>query len=286
MSEIIFSHEFGTDVAKFYTPYATATVSLFGGQTLSFKPRDGEDLLFRPAEIDFLKGEDVHGGIPICWPWFGTCGEPGTGKHGFFRYSKLIHFSTHWGNESARLVLGLRSTPETETIWPYAFEAILTIALSDRLTLELEQTNVGDKPFAVTEGFHPYLRVSDRDNVTVAGVDGDPCVLATDGVPGVQRGDYTPVPDGSMVFTPHLDTHILRDPGLKREIHVKGTGTKKLVVWNPGAFKAGTLQNLGAEDYRHFLCVEPATLFRDAAVTIAPGETHTIRMELSTTPLT
>lgn len=284
MSDITFHHEYGTDVAKIVSSDATATVSLFGGQTLSFVPKGGEDVLFRPETIDFSKDEEVHGGIPICWPWFGACGEPGTRKHGFFRYTKLLHYSSHWGGDSARLVLGLCSTDATKAIWPYEFEIIFSITLSDRLTLELEQKNTGDVPFAVTEGFHPYLRVSDRDNVSVAGVDGDPRVLAAGGEPDVQQGDYTPVPNGSMVFTPHLDTHILRDPGLKREIHVKGTGTKKLVVWNPGKFGSGDWQNLQGEDYRHFLCVEPATLFRDAAITVAPGETHTIRLELSVKP--
>ena len=66
---------------------ATAIISLYAGQVLSFKPHsEAEDLLFLSQKAFYEDGRAIRGGIPVCWPWFGSnfkgCDLP---DHGFVR---------------------------------------------------------------------------------------------------------------------------------------------------------------------------------------------------------
>ena len=50
---------------------ASATISLLGGQVLSYKPvKENHDLLFISDNAYFETGKATKGGTPICWPWF------------------------------------------------------------------------------------------------------------------------------------------------------------------------------------------------------------------------
>ena len=74
------------------------------------------------------------------------------------------------------------------------------------------------------------------------------------------------------------------DPGLRRAIAIAARGNAKLVCWNPGAVDLPD-RNLGADEWRKFICVEPATLFNeDATVKIAPGESHELLMAVQAVP--
>ena len=51
--------------------YGTAEVALFGAQTISYRPTGNPPVLFMPRPYDeHPAGVEIHGGIPVCWPWF------------------------------------------------------------------------------------------------------------------------------------------------------------------------------------------------------------------------
>jgi glucose-6-phosphate 1-epimerase len=54
------------------------------------------------------------------------------------------------------------------------------------------------------------------------------------------------------------------------------------VVWNPWDKKPKNMQDLGDEEYKHMLCVEPAAV--EKSITLKPGEEWKGRMELSAVP--
>ena len=62
---------------------------------------------------------------------------------------------------------------------------------------------------------------------------------------------------------------------------MRGTGYSKIVIWTPETFKAGQFENLDPEDKLRFVCVEPATLFRPDAYTLAPGEEHVLAVSIA-----
>ena len=73
------SQEDGMDMMVLSNKYGSVTVSLMGAQIRSYRPAGmKEDLLFAPKTMAIDGTKHVHGGIPVCWPWFGRNGEPGS----------------------------------------------------------------------------------------------------------------------------------------------------------------------------------------------------------------
>ncbi|MGB3300471.1 MAG: D-hexose-6-phosphate mutarotase, partial [Phormidesmis sp.] len=79
--------EGGFPVVEISNESASAKISVYAAQVLSFKPMgESADLMFVSENAYYEKGRATKGGIPICWPWFGPDPEGlGRGSHGFVR---------------------------------------------------------------------------------------------------------------------------------------------------------------------------------------------------------
>ena len=262
---------------------ASIVVSLFGGRILSFKKGD-EEILWRPRAWRHEAGSWRHGGIPLCWPWFGLSNPESTIKHGFAWYQMFEVRSQKTSPERCELVLGLKSSPSTHAIWPYDFDLEYTIVLTDRLSMKLRTKNTGTKPLPLTVGFHPYFLIGDRDRTSVTGMDGLKFCDSrrTERLDGVWKGDMKLLSSFDHVFVEPRATalHQIKDPVLKRTVSVSSSGAKRLVVWNPGAEAPAQDMpapgDFGKGDWRRMICVEPAILWKDAIVTVEPGSAHEI----------
>ena len=264
--------------------YGTAEISLYGAHTLAYRPTGNLPALFMSKLTDYRPGTAIRGGIPVCWPWFGACGEPGSKAHGFARTSVWSVRSSEYSEDESALVLGLRDSEATRRIWPHRFDLEFRISVTMKLNLSLKTTNTGDAPFKITEGLHPYFLVKDRDATTVRGVAGCDYVDARDMSEHVQTGDLAVTEDVNHVFKPSKNEFALIDPGLRRAIAVVSRGNGKLVVWNPGPVEEGRFENLAPDDWKSFVCVEPATLFREDAVEIKPGESRELCAGIQSVP--
>ena len=173
------SQEDGMDMMVLSNRYGSVTLSLMGAQIRSYRPAGmKEDILFAPKSMVIDGTKHVHGGIPVCWPWFGRNGEPGSVSHGFARTSLFEVRGRTEADDATTLVLGLRPTDETRKVWPYDFDLEYTIRLGATLDLFLRTKNTDARPVKITEGLHPYWRVSDRRRVRVDGLDGCPYCFA------------------------------------------------------------------------------------------------------------
>lgn len=279
----------GSPVLVLANKYGSCEVSLFGAQVMQYRPTGQAPVFLNTANFDyalFATGEEVHGGMPVCWPWFGRCGVNKAQGHGFARYSRWGVAASEYSEELSEVTLCLALTDEHRTRfgWSAPFELELKISLAMKLTCALTCRNTGSEPVAITEGFHPYLRVRNSEAVYVRGVDGCDFVTVADNTPKTFVGDWKLANEyGSKIFTTTKNEFALIDPELKRALTMASHGNSKLVIWNPGPFTAGEYQNLGAEDYRSFVCVEPATLFRDAAYTLEPNAEHTLVVAIQST---
>ena len=265
-----------------------ATVYSFGARLTDWEPASGGGEVFampKPYPKSWQEGQ-IHGGIPLCWPWFVFEGPEGCRIHGLTGYFP-------WkvkARASDRVTFELDDTPETRRLWPHKFHAELEYAFAgDALTATFRATNTGDAPFTCTEGFHPYFRVGDVAKCSVTGADGTryfwkgevekgdrrvwkgdfPCALLAEGKPGYVFEE--PSPDGVHV-------HSLIDPVLNRRIEVSYEGSIKFVTWNSGP----DFSRFGGADDpefgKKFVCVEGGTLYRDRAYTLNPGQTHELKM--------
>jgi len=56
---------------------------------------------------------------------------------------------------------------------------------------------------------------------------------------------------------------------------VEKTGSNATVVWNPWIAKAKAMPDFGDDEWPSMLCIETCNV-RENAVTIAPGQSHTM----------
>jgi glucose-6-phosphate 1-epimerase len=254
---------------------ASAVLSLYSGQVLSFHPKsEAQDMMFLSDKAYFASGKAIKGGIPICWPWFGPDPENlGRAAHGFVR-------NRMWGMKSSlvtsdgdtQVTLSLSDSPETQAIWPHAFELVLVVTVGESLTVKLMTCNKGDKPFTLTQAFHTYLKVGDIRQVQVFGLDGVDFLDKTDaGRKKHQVGALTISQEVDRVYTNVTAAElVVADASFDRRIGIKSQGSKTAIVWNPWVETAAKMADLDDLDYQHLICVETANA-ADDTVTVAPG---------------
>ena len=159
------------------------------------------------------------------------------------------------------------------------FHLIFRTQLDDaRSRFELTITNGATTPRPVQIALHPYW-ACDAATAELSGVDGSRFLDKTD-------GELKTV-DGPLRFGKETDaviagatSAVLRDA--TRELTFTCTGTDHLVVWNPGPDVCWEADDLGDDDWAHFVCVEPALLGEDRrGVTLLPGASASIALEVT-----
>lgn len=289
------SPDTGAPVAVLANQYGTCEIDLLGARVLSYRPTGQQQVIFLPKNMKREDGGWSHGGIPVCWPWFGRNGEPGSKSHGFARGQVFEVRASEYSEDATEVTFGLTASDETRKVWPYDFDLEVKISVSMSLNITMTAKNTGSERFWYTEGFHPYFLLrGDGEPAKVRGVDGesvcDARVAKADGTQfnvndfkGPWKGDLTIDTDYDHVFSSVKgNEYAIFDPGLKRTIVIRSRGNKKLVVWRPAPADCGG--NLAPDDWKRMVCVEPATLFRDEGEWLEPGATHELRMAIQSDP--
>ncbi|ONI16564.1 hypothetical protein PRUPE_3G106800 [Prunus persica] len=157
---------------------SSAEVYLYGGQVTSWKNEYGEELLFVSSKATFKSPKAIRGGIPICFPQFGSHGS--LEQHGFARnrFWSIDHdpppFPTNSGNK-AFIDLILKPSEEDSKIWSHRYEFRLRVTLGPggdlMLTSRIRNTNTDGKSFTFTFAYNTYLFVTDISEVRVEGLE-------------------------------------------------------------------------------------------------------------------
>ena len=250
--------------------YGRLCVRYDGATVMSWKPvaLKGREVFYMSENTPW--GKEVHGGLPICWPWFGkSTDEMSVGsrvprdripKHGLVRYMKW-QFVERIGKNG--VVLETASTPETMKVWPHAFRlrAILSVDGPNSLALKFTETNTGKTAYESSFGVHPYFSVADA------------CDVAVD-------GERLPKPWVIKEFVADGKAHELQDRGGKIAYSVKSSSNDTWYVWNPGVERTPLCETLGPDEWKRFYCLEP---FIQRPLVLAPGESreHVVRMAVS-----
>ena len=244
----------GLPKASVRTPWSQAEIYLHGAQVTGFQ-KDGEPpLLFLSPASRFAAGKAIRGGVPICFPWFGS--RPGDVAHGFARITDwTVIGAAALPDGGATLRLALPNTAASQA-WP-PFKAEFTVTMRDRLAMELAVTNqADDRDFEFEECLHTYFAVGDIGEVFITGLERAPYLDKT-------AADASRIESGEAIrITAQTDrtyfdtagTVEIHDPVLHRKITVQKSGSASTVVWNP--WTTQVLPDLGPEEYRRMLCVE------------------------------
>lgn len=267
------------------TNLCNAEAYLHGAHVTQFQPRGEEPFLFLSAASHFAPGKPIRGGVPVIFPWFGPReGRPDSPAHGFARtlsWDVESLTSDEAGNVS--ITLRLDSNDTTRAHWPHEFVLRHRIAFGAKLDMQLEVENTSSAPIVFDEALHTYLAVSDVRNVSVTGLEN---AAYLDKVDAFQRKQQSAEPiritgETDRIYLDTRATCVLDDPGLSRRIAVEKSGSDATVVWNPWIAKARAMADFGDDEWPAMLCIETANT-GEAAITLAPGATHTMRAVLTT----
>ena len=233
---------------------AEATITLYGAHLVSWKAvttagTPAQERLFL-SSLSALDGKKaIRGGVPVIFPQFA---ERGNGmRHGFARVSTWRVIDQGEQDGAAFAVLALNQSDlqagdnkQLAAAWPYAFELLLRVAVRGAgLDMLLSVRNTGTQAFPFAAALHTYHLVDDVEAVRIDGVQAETLAI-TDKLDQVFEGIA-----GAIMFDTGADKVILEQ-----------TGFNDAVVWNPGAADAAALSDMEDEEYRRFVCIEPALL--------------------------
>jgi glucose-6-phosphate 1-epimerase len=263
----------GLVIAVINNVHASAVLTLQGGHIMTYTPHGGKPLLWVSPNAAYEVGKAMRGGIPVCWPWFGSHPQEPDRKlmHGFARTQPWSLAGTRAlddGGTEVRLVL--RDNAQTWALWPQAFELELTATVGRQLDVQCAARNPGSQPYQFTGALHPYFLVSAIREISITGLVGTDYLDKTEEFKRKSQSETLRI--SGWTDRIYLDTTsdlCIEDPGFGRTLRITKTGSRTTVVWNPDVI-AAEMPDVGAGQQQHFVCVETANAVDDVAV-VAPG---------------
>ncbi len=246
---------------------ATAIISLYAAQVLSFKPTsETEDLLFLSKKTFYENGRAMRGGIPICWPWFGP-NQSGIDlpDHGFVRNSLWTVVKTTAVSETETLVkLRFKYNPHRTDHWPETFILELDISVGKSLTLNLSTHNTGRKALYITQALHAYFYIGDIHKITILGLEKTDYLDKLDNGQQKYQSSTVTIPfEVDRIYKDVKRELTITDPVFNRTILVTSNHYKTAIVWNPWRDVSAHIADLEPDDYKRFVCLEAGNVTSD-----------------------
>ncbi len=270
----------GLSMININSTHASAAISLYGAQILSYVPNGQKDILWMSEQSLFETGKAIRGGIPLCFPWFGPHpSDKARPQHGFARLQEWNVISIEESADEIVIVtLSLHESPFSLEMWPCPFKAIATFQIGKKLEIKFTVTNTGDELFEYSDALHTYFNISDISAINIEGLqnasyyEGLGMDLKTQ-QPHLLSFDA----ETNRRYVHHNNDCIIIDPGYNRKIYAGKTGSNVTVIWNPAEATAKTMTDIHPGGFKTYVCAEPANAYPGIdMIHLAPGESHTI----------
>jgi len=277
----------GLVFARVTSAAAEATIYLQGAHLAEWRPTGEEPVLFLSARSGYAPGRAIRGGVPVIFPWFGPRHDGSAGpQHGFARTAVWeLAFAAVAGDE-VHLTFTLGPSEGSRALGFDHFRVAYRMTIGKRLRLEMMVANdldaaEGGAALVYEEALHSYFAVSDVERVELIGLGGTAYLDKQDGAKRkVQaEGAVRLTEETDRVYVETTATCVVEDAAAGRRIVVEKSGSRATVVWNPWAESTAKMADMEPDGWRKMLCVESANV-GESAVTLRPGETHTMRAEI------
>lgn len=265
--------------------YTQAKVSLYGGQVLSWQPVGEKEVFWLSKDSAFENGKAIRGGIPLCWPWFGSHPndkENKSGNHGFARRQLWQVDSIDITEFGVEISLSWQGK-NIDDLWPGASKLTQVLFFGRTFSQALTMTNLSDSDAYYSGALHSYFSVSAPKNTSITALTdaifddkltGKSCVAESSVTPlanGVEPVDR--VYHSSEVMTV-IDSH------WQRSIELKTVNTKQWVFWNPGLELATNMADIHEGGEQEFICLEAANTQMQL---LKAGESLTMEQSITVT---
>jgi len=255
-----------------------AELYLQGAHITSWRSR-GVERLFLSEKAIYSPGTAIRGGIPLVFPQFGPGPLP---SHGFARITEWSLKKSGADHSNAHVALELKSDSRTFTLWPYEFEATLTIVLNESLSSTIEIRNLGRENLNFQWAFHTYFK-TDVSATNVIGL------TNLEYLDNLKAGAHGTESRAEIVVTDEVDRVYIKAPNdivvasKKQNIVIQKQGLPDAVLWNPWFTKSSTFKDMTPDEYLSMICVETGAIA--SPVLVRPHDTFTASQSLSATDL-
>jgi len=234
-----------------------AKVSLYGGQVLSWQPKNEREVFWLSKASQYQKGKAIRGGIPLCWPWFGAHHkDPNNkvGNHGFARQRNWLLDNITIKPSGVEIVLTLQGEDEHE-LWSSPFELTQTLCLGPEFNQTLTINNLSTVDVEYTGALHSYFYISSPTNITI-----EPLSSANfdDKLTGKHVKAETLINGEGPVDRVYYTNEKMQivDLKWKRVIEVESSNTHEWIFWNPGTKLAQKMPDIHTSGEQEFICLE------------------------------
>lgn len=256
------------------TDHCTAAQYLHGATVTDWQPAGHEPVLFTSESAVYRDGQAIRGGVPICFPWFGSHPAGGNApSHGLVR-------TIPWQlTQTAQGPAGVETQMVTNLD---QLHADYRVTFGKQLTLNLTVTNITDTDQTFEAALHTYFTVGDARKITIAGLEHASYIdqLQNKKICEQGEGPITFAAETDRVYFNTQATCVLTDPVLGRKITVEKLGSRSTVVWNPWVEKSTRLTDFGNDEWTGMCCIESANI-GDDAIRLAPRASHTLLVKIS-----
>lgn len=265
------------------TAWSRAEVYLHGAHITQFQKKEEPPILFLSEQSRFVEGTPIRGGIPIIFPWFGS--RQGQPSHGFARNQtwELRDVRKMPGGE-VNLRLALPDSPAAAAFPKFSVNYSVTVGKT--LAAELTVANLSRQDFVFEDCLHSYFAVGDIAAVSVTGLKDTIYLDQTENFARKteQAEDIKISQETDRTYLHTTATVDIIDTNLRRRIRIDKTGSRSTVVWNPWIEKSKKLPDFGDDEYKQMICVESGDV-ADNRITLRPGQSTTLKIEISTEDL-
>jgi len=236
-----------------------AKISLFGGQVLSWKPSGEKEVFWLSKDSAFEQGKAIRGGIPLCWPWFGSHpsdNENKAGNHGFARTQLWQLDNIDISEQGVEVCLSWQGENMND-LWPFACQLKQVLFFGRSFKQVLKMKNLSDTDAYYTGALHSYFFVSSPKNVKIAALElsnFDDKLTGQLCNPQLLENAVGPV---DRIYHTNNEMKIVDDKW-KRTIELKAKNTNQWVFWNPGAELANNMADIHHNGEQEFVCLEAA----------------------------
>ncbi|KAI8637632.1 galactose mutarotase-like domain-containing protein [Parasitella parasitica] len=260
-----------------------AEIALFGA-TLTSWVVGGVERIFvsKQAKRDGTKA--IRGGIPICFPIFGTKDKITLPQHGFARNNYWEYLGIVSDNDEVSVRFGLKDTQipqEARNAWRHSFRLTYTVSLTSKsIKTFITVKNEDEDTFEFNTLLHTYFSVPD---VTKSAVEGLTSCEYIDKVNNAAKSTeenkkVTIIGEVDRIYKV-VEDNIVLEVGNGSSIGIEKSNLKDIVVWNPWIEKAQSMNDFGNEEYKNMLCVEAGSVAD--WVTLGGGQTWTAGQTLT-----
>lgn len=237
-----------------------ATVSLYGGQVLSFMPSGEKEIFWLSEDALYQEGKAIRGGIPLCWPWFGANDQQTeqlkAPNHGFARQSLWQVKGIEADANGVVLILTLTGQDQ-HAIWPTAYQLEQKLFFGEFFEQSLTMTNLSDTDTQYSAALHSYFRVSQPENVQLSALTGVKYYNKLSDSFSVQEGEVSCVGEIDREYY-SSEVMTLVDRQWQRKIVVESENCLQWVLWNPGTELANSMADVHQGGEQEYVCLEAA----------------------------